>query len=109
MSLLDRPVAFCSIFPKIGVARLGDSDDYFIGPEAPGLETTPEGGYKDAFGQVKGQAARFRIYAFDDAGTVIAELTSANTKSIHWRASVANKKAAWHTFAGGDKAQRLFE
>jgi hypothetical protein len=109
MSLLDRPVAFCSIFPKIGVARLGDSDDYFIGPEAPGLETTPKGGYKDAFGQVKRQAARFRIYAFDDAGTVIAELTSANTKSIHWRASVANKKAAWHAFAGGDKALRLFE
>jgi L-Lysine epsilon oxidase N-terminal/L-lysine epsilon oxidase C-terminal domain/Iron-containing redox enzyme len=109
MSTFDRPVAFCSIFPKIGIARLGDSDDYFIGPEAPGLETTPENGYKDASGQVKRQAARFRIYAFDDAGAVIGELTSENTKSIHWRANVANKKAAWHAFAGGGKALRLFE
>lgn len=109
MRSLDRPVAFCSIFPKIGIARLGDSDEYFIGPESPGLEAIPEGGFKDAAGQVKRQAARFRIYAFDDGGAVIAELTSENTKSIHWRASVANKKAIWHGFAGGGKALKLFE
>lgn len=109
MSRLNRPVAFCSIFPKIGIARLGDSPEYFIGPEAPGLEIAPEGGYKDASGQIKRQAARFRIYAFDSEGTVIAELTSENTRAIHWRVSVANKKAAWHAFKGGDKALRLFE
>ena len=109
MSEFDRPVAFCSIFPKIGIARLGNSDDYFVGPEAPGLENSPENGYKDTSGQIKRQAAKFRIYGFDDAGAVIAELTSENTKSIQWRASVANKKAAWHAFAGGDKARRLFE
>jgi hypothetical protein len=109
MNEFPRPVAFCSIFPKIGIARLGDSAEYFIGPEAPGVELDPEGGFKDASCQVKRQAARFRIYAFDDAGAVIAELTSKNTRSIKWRASVANKKAAWHAFAGGDKAFKLFE
>lgn len=107
MHTLDRPVAYCSIFPKIGIARLGDSDDYFIGPEAPCV--VPKTGYKDATGLVKRQAARFRLYAFDGAGAVIGELTSKNTKSISWRATVANKKAAWHTFAGGEKAQKLFE
>jgi hypothetical protein len=109
MSTFDRPVAFCSIFPKIGIARLGDSDAYFVGPEAPGIETIPQGGFKDASGQIKRQAARFRIYAFDKGGAVIGELTAANTQSIRWRASVANKKAIWHTFAGGGKALRLFE
>jgi hypothetical protein len=109
MNALDRPVAFCSIFPKIGIARLGDSSEYFIGPEAPSLEIVPEGGFKDLSGQVKRQAARFRVYAFDSANSVIAELTSENTQSIHWRVTVANKKAAWHTFQGGEKALRLFE
>lgn len=109
MSTYDRPVEFCSIFPKIGIARLGDSPEYFVGPESPGLEVAPKGGYKDDAGQVKRQAARFRIYAFDSAGNVLGELTSENTQYIHWRASVANKKAVWHTFAGGAKALGLFE
>jgi len=109
MSTFERPVAFCSIFPRIGIARVGDSDEYFIGAEAPGLEDIPDGGYKDGSGQVKRQAVRFRIYAFDAAGAVVAELTSQNTKSIRWRASVANKKAGWHAFKSGDTALKLFE
>lgn len=109
MSDGDRPIAFCSIFPKIGIARLGDSSDYFIGPESSGLEEDSKDRYKDAHGRVKRQAAQFRIYAFDETGVVVSELTSKNTKSINWRASVANKKASWHAFKGGDKALKLFE
>ena len=105
----ERPIAFCSIFPKVGIARLGDSDEYFVGPESPEIELTPADGFKDSSGGIKRQATRFRIYAFDDTGGVIKELTSENTRSISWRASVANKKAAWHAFAGGDKALKLFE
>lgn len=105
----DRSIAFCSIFPKIGIARLGDSDEYFIGPEAPEIELYPPGGLKDSSGQIKRQAARFRIYAFDDKSEVVGELTSANTHSIRWRASVANRKASWHAFQGAHKAQGLFE
>jgi hypothetical protein len=107
MGDVKGPVAFCSIFPKIGIARLGDSPEYFIGPESPGVKL--DGGFKDESGRIKRQAARFRIYAFDDTGNVISELTSKNTQSVNWRTSVANKKAAWHAFDGGDKAQKLFE
>ena len=28
-------VASCKIYPAIGIARLGNSDDSFIGPELP--------------------------------------------------------------------------
>src|SRR5690242_16783288 len=103
MSEFERPITYCSIFPKIGIARLGNSQEYFIGPESPGVALEPVGGFKDALGQINRQGARFRIYGFDDAGVVVAELTSKNKVSINWRVSVANKKAAWHAFAGGGK------
>ena len=104
-----RRIAFCSIFPKIGIARLGDSTEYFVGSELPDIDVSPPQGFKDAAGRVKRQASRFRIYAFDENSDVIGELNAKNTKSIQWRASVANKKAAWHAFQGGHKAQALFE
>jgi hypothetical protein len=51
------------IYPGIGIARVGNApDDYFIGPESPGQIPAPEGGFKDAEGRMKRQAARFRIY-----------------------------------------------
>ena len=58
MKKFERTVAFCAIFLKIGIARLGDSDEYFIGPEAPGIESIPENGFKDDAGQVKRQAVQ---------------------------------------------------
>ncbi len=37
----------CSIYPGIGVARLGNStDEYFIGPEMPGQIPAPPGGFR---------------------------------------------------------------
>ena len=102
-------IAFCSVFPKIGIARLGDSVEFFIGPEAPGLPADPPGGFKDSEGRVKRQAARFRVYGFDEDGNVVSELTAANTTSIKWNVAVANKKAAWHEFAGTKATLELFE
>ena len=46
---------------------------------------------------MKRQAARFRIYGLNEAGTVVAEL-DANNADITWTVHVANKKAAWYTF-----------
>ena len=72
------------IHPAIGVARVGDSpDDYFVGPEAPGIPPTltkpdapalpggQKGAYKDAKSSIKRQGARFRVYEYtsNDAGT----------------------------------------
>jgi hypothetical protein len=81
------------IHPMIGIARLGNSPDgFFIGPERPGEEPDPGGGFKDAQCRVKRQAARFRIFAHHDDNTV-EEITSAEA-DIAWTAHLINKKAA---------------
>jgi L-Lysine epsilon oxidase N-terminal/L-lysine epsilon oxidase C-terminal domain len=88
------------IHPSIGIARLGNSPDgFFIGPEIPGQNNPPEGGYKDSKMRVKRQAARFRIFGYDANDKVVMEITSANAE-IKWTAHLANKKAAWKEFDG---------
>jgi L-lysine epsilon oxidase-like protein len=87
-----------AIYPGIGIARVGNSpDEYFIGPEAPGEVSQPDGGFKDSAGRIKRQAARFRIYGLNEAGEAIREIT-ANEAEITWRVHVANRKAAWYQF-----------
>jgi hypothetical protein len=87
-----------AIHPSIGIARVGNSpDDFFIGPELPWPVGAPDGGYKDAAGALKRQAARFRIYGYDAEGRVTEELTADNAH-IRWTVHLANKKAAWYNF-----------
>ena len=65
-----------AIHPAIGIARVGDSlEDYYFGPEVACPEPRPPGFYKDASGALKREAALFRIYGYDAAGRVVAELT----------------------------------
>jgi hypothetical protein len=93
-----KEVAFCRIHPGIGIARVGDSEDgWFIGPEAPGQVPDPPGGFKDATGRIKRQAARFRVMGFDEAGNAMAELTGPSCR-IRWRAHLVNAKGAWYRF-----------
>src|SRR5438132_9345055 len=97
MIALDK-VARCVIHPAIGVARVGNSaDEFFYGAESPSCRVNEGGRFKDARGFVKRQAARFRIYAFDDAGRALGELTAADAP-ITCRVHVANRKAAWYAF-----------
>lgn len=87
-----------AIHPAIGIARVGNSaTEYFIGPEALGPTREPAGGFKDASGALKRQAARFRVYGYDAAGRVVRELTNEDAR-ITWTVHVANKKAAWYDF-----------
>ena len=59
-------IAYCQIYPGIGIARIGNSPtEFFIGPETPGEVVAPVNGFKDKAGRIKRQAARFRLYAFD--------------------------------------------
>jgi hypothetical protein len=93
-------ISHCEIHPTVGIARLGDSPDgVFIGPEAPDTPPRPPGGFKDTAGRIKRQAARFRLYAYDQAGSVLGELTSADAR-ITWTAELANAKGEWFKFAG---------
>jgi len=101
------------IHPAIGVARMGDSpDDYFIGPEAPGLapvlaragEPPPaEPRYKDSQHRIKRQGARFRVYEYrySSANVLkgVREITAADAQ-IDWTVHLANRKAAGPNFAG---------
>ena len=98
-------VSTCKIHPEIGIARVGNApDEFFIGPEVPGY-LPPKGGYKDAHGRVKRQAARFRIYAYDKNERILGELPICGTgedaisgAQVTWSVHLANKKAAGHEF-----------
>jgi L-Lysine epsilon oxidase N-terminal/L-lysine epsilon oxidase C-terminal domain len=94
------------IHPAIGIARVGNhASAFFVGPEKPGavgVEIDANGNeselarYKDN-GRIKRQAARFRIFRFqqDAAGnlTLVGEVT-ANDAKIEWRVDLCNRKAA---------------
>ena len=88
------------IFPPIGIARLGNSQNgYFIGPETPGELIPPAGGYRDsdAAGFIKRQAARFHLFAYDENDNLTGEVT-ANDAEITWTIHLANTKAASEQF-----------
>jgi hypothetical protein len=97
-----KDISHVKIHPAIGLARVGNSPDgFFVGPERPGLHPRPLGGYKDAQGRIKRQAARFRLFAYDAGNNVLGELRSADAQ-VAWTVHVANRKAAWHEFRGLD-------
>ena len=90
------------IHPAIGIARLGNRPESFIGPEEPGQWSPPPGGtYKDALCRVKKQAARFRLFAFDGA-TFVKELKAGDpeVEKIEWTVEMVNRKAAARKFTG---------
>ncbi|MFI5953000.1 LodA/GoxA family CTQ-dependent oxidase [Cryptosporangium sp. NPDC051539] len=82
------------VHPAIGVARVGNSpEEHFVGPERPDEYPAPADGFKDDACRVKRQAARFRVLAHHDDGTV-QEVTSAQA-TIAWTVHLANGKAAF--------------
>jgi len=104
------------IFPKIGVARLGNSpEEFYLAPMTTGglpiecdLFGTPilEKGvpktvssFKDPVGRIKRQAAKFQVVATD--GDTPIPITHDNDKiaSIEWTVHIANKKPIWYTFS----------
>ena len=100
------------IHPAIGIARVGDSEDFYIAPEAGYmLPVNPDGrpfgpgDFRDASGRVRRQGARFAIYRYDDgdpndAGTPVRPGADGVAR-IEWTVHLANKKAAWYEFLVG--------
>jgi hypothetical protein len=91
------------IFPPIGIARLGEDDDFFVGPEVPGHgsgnlqpdgSTTPITRYKDASARrIRKQGARFHLFESADGVTWIpADLPTSAT--VTWTVTLVNKKSA---------------
>jgi L-lysine 6-oxidase len=62
-----------------------------------GRRVTP---FKDGVGRIKRQAARFRLFRYDDHGEAReVSLQSADIENIEWTAHIANKKPIWFTFS----------
>ncbi|MEU8682542.1 LodA/GoxA family CTQ-dependent oxidase [Streptomyces sp. NPDC048611] len=98
---MDTQIVRIKIHPAIGIARVGNSDQPpFIGPESPDQPPLPPGSYKDGSGRVIRQAARFRVYGYNQAGEAVRELKlgEAGVTEIKWSVHLANKKAAWYQF-----------
>ncbi len=96
----DTVVVRAAIHPGIGIARVGNStaeDGYYIGPEVVDPPPTTAGQMRDAAGNLKRQAAQFRIYGYNAAGEVVRELTM-NNANIVWKAHLVNRKAQWYQF-----------
>jgi hypothetical protein len=90
-------IVAAKIHPAIGVARVGNSDEFFIGPETVNPPSVAPGSRRDKRRRLKRQAARFRVYGYDASGQVVAELTAENA-SVTWDVEVANLKAQWYEF-----------
>src|SRR5690242_9146427 len=96
----DHDIVRCAIHPALGIARVGNApaDEYYLAPEIPGRAADPgPQGYKNKDGQIRREAARFRVYGYNSAGEVVKEIT-AEEAEITWEVHVANRKAAWYKF-----------
>lgn len=90
--------ASLAIYPPLGIARLGNSDEFFFASDVPGVEPAHGTGFKDDKGRVKKQVPRFRIYGLDQQGVPIQEIVADAATTIEWRVNLANRKAGWYNF-----------
>lgn len=91
-------IVYAKIHPAIGIGRVGNSEDeYYIGSEYMHEPPPSFGETRDSTGAIKRQAARFRIYGYNEYDVAVAELTSDNAE-ITWEVELANKKASWYYF-----------
>jgi hypothetical protein len=114
------PTKIFSIYPAIGVARVGNAertgnDFFFVGPELPDvLANLDSAGAFRSFkvnGKVKPQAARFRLFEYeradDGSDKLIGEvkLGERGISAIKWTVHLANRKASFCNFAGQKGAE----
>lgn len=101
------------VHPALGIARVGNSDQFFYAPEVPGrppdarvpcgreapkdCQSTDLQKFKDCEGRIKRQAARFRVYGLDKNGEVVTEITP-DIGTVEWSVHLANRKASWYEF-----------
>ncbi|ADG20863.1 conserved hypothetical protein (plasmid) [Paraburkholderia atlantica] len=117
------------IYPSIGIARLGNSDSYFIGPEPgwdaahdmwvtrttfeteTGVEPPETFKYRDDAGNLKRQAARFRIFKCTrDSEDVLQNAEEVRcgeqVQTIRWTVQLRNRKGAAAQFESSSDADR---
>ena len=91
------------IHPTIGFARVGNSPDFFIGPEKRYQPPNPTGGFKDGRCRVKRQAARFRIFEYPDTpgGTPVELDVVASGATLTWKVQLSGADERTVTGTGG--------
>jgi hypothetical protein len=97
------------IHPAIGIARVGDSDEYYIAPEREGaLPSLPDGrtftpeDFRDRRKRIRRQGARFEVYRYDsgdpsDPGKPV-RAGEDGVARVEWRVHLANKKPTWYRY-----------
>ncbi|MGB1242383.1 MAG: LodA/GoxA family CTQ-dependent oxidase [Chitinophagales bacterium] len=93
-----KRITTVKIHPGIGIGRVGNSEEFYIGPEEINPPLTEFGGTRDENGAIKREAARFRVYGYDSSGKLVGEIQNSLNSSIKWSVHLANKKAAWFEF-----------
>ncbi|MEJ0074493.1 MAG: LodA/GoxA family CTQ-dependent oxidase [Alphaproteobacteria bacterium] len=118
------------IHPAIGIARLGNSPtSFYIAPEQAGVfpidcdqdgnpivkdgKEVPISKFKDTDGRIRRQAARFRVFIYDDSGEgreveigdtfesieqATGQVLKLRIDDIRWNVYLANKKSSWYQF-----------
>lgn len=95
------------IHPAIGIARVGDSEEYYLPPEESGeLPVLPAGrkfqetDFRDSYLKLRRQAVRFQVFSYDESHPnqpgLPVEAGQSGVDSIEWTVHVANKKAIWY-------------
>jgi hypothetical protein len=101
------------IHPAIGIARVGNSDQYYFGPETVGAPPTTDAstgtadGFKETNEKIRKQAARFRVYGYYSDGSC-REITSREAK-IEWTVHVKNKKAVTRNPKIDDETRKVID
>ncbi|HLJ90227.1 MAG TPA: LodA/GoxA family CTQ-dependent oxidase [Candidatus Angelobacter sp.] len=97
------------IHPAIGVARLGNSQEFYLEPRVAGqLPVMPDGkpfkpsDFRDRDKKMRRQGAQFEVFKYDDNGTstvgVPVRPGQDGVERIEWTVHLANKKAVWYKF-----------
>jgi L-Lysine epsilon oxidase N-terminal/L-lysine epsilon oxidase C-terminal domain len=90
------------IHPSIGIARVGNSPEFFLGPERPHtFAQSSDGKYRDAQKRLRRQAVRFWIFEHDDENPDESRPVfegDGGVAAIAWTVHLANKKAVWFMF-----------
>jgi hypothetical protein len=88
------------VFPAIGIARIGNSPEFFVGPESLGslgheLSAGDESevlSFKDAEFRTRKQIARFHLYQRATSSDQFVPAILPDGASVRWTVRVANKK-----------------
>ncbi|WP_083099362.1 LodA/GoxA family CTQ-dependent oxidase [Pseudophaeobacter leonis] len=95
----DNCVVSAAIYPPVGVMRVGNSEQWYLGPEVPDPLPLPNGAYRDSDGHLKREAARFRVYGLNALGEAVCELNLDDPDTeIEWTVQIENQKSSWYEF-----------